>query len=77
MIKTETRNESKYVLPMEYPKLMRSDDLVVLFTSDGVGTVINQERCNEFGDHSSEWGMYHFTDCDEFEIFELSNLRGC
>lgn len=52
-----------------YPKLMRSDSLVVLFTKEGVGTVVHKHRLNNklytVGDHVSCWMMENFQETDE------------
>ena len=47
----------------EYPKLMISEDLVILFNDYEVGFVVNNTNLYKIGHFSEDWDM------DEFEDF--------
>ena len=60
--------------PLDFPKLMESDDslLVLLFTKPSCGTIVNSgnECLYELGYHSNDWCMLEFRDFEGKIILE-------
>lgn len=59
----ETGKENSSIKP--FPKIMRSDDHIVLFTGLNVGTLISNTKYCDIGYHSNTWEMSEFTDYNE------------
>jgi len=60
-------------LPREakpFPKLMNYEELVVLFTGRGVGTVVKPYLDNRIGLHRTDWLMDKFTDYTKAIVLE-------
>jgi hypothetical protein len=69
-----THNKDERALA-EYPKLMRSHngELVVLFGSKGVGTVLIAEGSYVVGEHNTNWLMREFIPLHSTESVTLQN----
>ena len=73
-MKSEVEKKVEERKPLDFPKLMESDDslLVLLFTSPSYGTVVNSgnESLYELGYIATDWDMLEFRDFEGKIILE-------
>ena len=61
MIEVTLSEESKVTVE-QFPKLMESDELIVLFNKPEEGVVLKPNTIHRMGDYSKGWDMNQFTD---------------
>ena len=61
MIKV-TVGEQKPQSQKPFPKLMKSDDIIVLFYEASKGTVLSENDVWSLGHHSTSWDIEQFSD---------------
>jgi hypothetical protein len=67
---THNKNETPIAA---YPRLMRSGELITLFTGEGIGVVVHGDEMYGVGHYATGWAMSEFTPLPSTESVTLQN----